>query len=107
MRVYSMRVRPATGSAAAISSRHVARGPFPSTTTIVASAGASSWSRPTQRVYCVLRAGAPVTHTVTTKISIGYLPRRAAKLVSENDVIFCNPILWIAKNDIVFAYRQD
>jgi hypothetical protein len=23
----------------------------------------------------------------------------------ENDIIFCNPILWIAKNDIVFAYQ--
>jgi hypothetical protein len=29
------------------------------------------------------------------------------KLVSENDVSFCNPIYWIAKTDIVFAYRQD
>ena len=28
------------------------------------------------------------------------------KLVSENDIIFCNPILWIAKNDIVFAYSN-
>ena len=27
------------------------------------------------------------------------------KSVSENDDIFCNPILWIAKNVIVFAYR--
>ena len=27
--------------------------------------------------------------------------------VSKNDDIFCNPILWIAKNVIVFAYRQD
>jgi hypothetical protein len=29
------------------------------------------------------------------------------KSVSENDVIFCNPMYWIAKNDIVFAYRQE
>jgi hypothetical protein len=29
------------------------------------------------------------------------------KFVSENDIIFCNPKYWIAKNDIVFAYRQD
>ena len=29
------------------------------------------------------------------------------KSVSKNDAIFCNPILWIAKNGIVFAYRQD
>jgi hypothetical protein len=26
--------------------------------------------------------------------------------VSENDVIFCNPMHWIAKNDIVFAYKS-
>jgi hypothetical protein len=28
------------------------------------------------------------------------------KSVSKNDAIFCNPMHWIAKNGIVFAYRQ-
>jgi hypothetical protein len=27
-------------------------------------------------------------------------------MVSENDDIFCNPIRWIAKNVIIFAYQQ-
>jgi hypothetical protein len=28
------------------------------------------------------------------------------KSVSKNDAIFCNPLYWIAKNGIVFAYRH-
>jgi hypothetical protein len=29
------------------------------------------------------------------------------KIVSKNDIIFCNPLLWIAKNDIVFPILKE
>jgi hypothetical protein len=46
---------------------------------------------------------------ISKKLGIEFAPRRdnyGDKSVSENDAIFCNPMHWIAKNGIVFAYSN-
>jgi hypothetical protein len=53
-------------------------------------------------IFAARRGGAPIQFRIVAIHRDTY----GDKSVSKNDAIFCNPLYWIAKNGIVFAYRH-